>query len=471
MVGIFLLPIATGGLIVHLLWPDRELKNLVLKAFLGIGIGLGFSSLAYFAYMLLFAGQHWFWVVEVAALFIVLALNIWRERGWREQWRPRWSAPRLVRPQSLLLGLSAIVFLISLGSTASYILRRRQGDWDAWMMFNRAARFVYRDQANWLQSFSRRMDPIFHADYPLFLAMNIASDWDTIGAETPHVPMLQSALFAVACAGLLVSALASTKSVGQAALGLIIFWGTPAVVNEGARELADLPLAYLFLATAVLIYLYVIHRKPALIVLAGVAAGLGAWMKNEGSVFVIAAALGLLLGFLRDRPWRLLAWYAIGLAIPMAVVIYFKLALAPPSDVLSNAPSRSLMQALDPARHLEILRFFGSQLLAFGGWVFLGLPVSVMLVLLVYLIAARQPLSRDRVPMLVVALVVLAVQMAGYYAIYVITPYDLTWHLTTSVSRVFLQIFPMTVFFVLIATRTPETIFHKDQAIQHAARD
>ena len=120
--------------------------------------------------------------------------------------------------------------------------------------------------------------------------MNIASGWDTLGNETPRVPMVQSAIFAVACAGLLVSGLAATRTAGQAALGLIIFWGTPAVVNEGARELADLPLAYFFLATGILIYLYVLYRKPGLLTLAGLTAGLAAWMKNEGSVFVIATA-------------------------------------------------------------------------------------------------------------------------------------------------------------------------------------
>lgn len=459
MIGVFLLPILTGGLLVHLLWPDRQVKNLVLKAFLGIGIGLGISSLSYFVYMLLFAGQHWFLAIQLVTLLILAAANAWREWSRRAEWRPQWTTVHLARPQTALLGLSALIFLISLGSTASYILRRRQGDWDAWMMFNRAARFIYRDQPNWLQSFSRQMDPIFHADYPLFLAMNIASGWDTLGTETPHVPMVQSALFAVACAGLFVSALAATRSVGQAALGLIIFWGTPAVVNEGARELADLPLAYFCLATAVLIYLYVLHRKPALIVLAGITAGLGAWMKNEGSVFVLGAGLALLIAFLREKPWRILLWYVLGLAIPMAVVFYFKLFLAPPSDVLSNAPSRSLMQIVDPSRHLEILRYFGTQLLIFGDWLFLGLPVSVILVLLVYLVLAREPLSKERTPMLVAALIMFAVQVLGYYAVYVITPYDLTWHLTTSVSRVFLQVFPLMAFFVLIATQTPEQIF------------
>ena len=233
------------------------------------------------------------------------------------------------------------------------------------------------------------MDPIFHADYPLFLAMNIASGWDTLGSETPHVPMVQSALFGMACAGLFVSGLTYTRSLSQAALGLIILWGTPAVVNEGARELADLPLAYFFLSTAILVYLYALHHKPGLLILAGVTAGLGAWMKNEGSVFVIASGLALAIVFLRQKPWRALLWYALGLALPLAAVLYFKLFLAPPSDVLSNGPTRSIAQALDPSRHLEILRYFGGQLLGFGGWRLIGLPFGVFVVLLVYLALAR----------------------------------------------------------------------------------
>ncbi len=459
IVVIFLLPILTGGLLVHLLWPERDIKYMVFKAFLGVGVGLGINSLADFLYMSLFAGQHWFIAVQVVLLLIVGGASLWRETRRTPRTWPRPDLGGLSRLQYVLMALSAVVFLVSLASTASYILRRRQGDWDAWMMFNRAARFIYRDQVNWLGSFSPQMDPMFHADYPLFLAMNISSGWDTLGSETPHVPMVQSALFAVACAGLFVSALACVKSAGQAALGLILFWGTPAVVNEGARELADLPLAYFFLATGVLIYLYVLHRRPGLLVLAGVTAGLAAWTKNEGSVFVIAAALAVTIAFVREKPWRGLSWFAVGVAVPLAVVLYFKLFLAPPSDVLSSGPARSIAQALEPSRHLEILWFFGRELLIFGGWHIFALPVGILAVLLVYLIVARSPLSREHLPMVTAAAVLIAVQFVGYYAVYVITPYDLTWHLNYSIERIFLQVFPLSAFLVLSATRTPESIF------------
>ena len=147
MIMVFLPPVLTGGMIVHLFWPDRAGWALFLKTFLGIGIGLGFWSLLYFLYMLLFAGQHWFSVIQWMIFLGLLTITIWNERkhGWGSL--ESWKLLRPTRMQAVLMGFSGIIFLVSLSSTASYLLRRKQGDWDAWMMFNRAARFVYRDPA------------------------------------------------------------------------------------------------------------------------------------------------------------------------------------------------------------------------------------------------------------------------------------------------------------------------------------
>ncbi len=469
MIVVFLLPVLTGGMFVHLLWPARESRALFLKAFLGIGIGLGIWSLLYFLYLLLFAGQRWFILLQVAIFLGLLFTIIWQERkrGW--EFPPRRFLGRLTPSQTILVGISCAVFLVSLASTASYLLRRKQGDWDAWMMYNRAARFIYRDQANWLESFSPKMDPIFHADYPLLLAMNIASGWDALGSDTPHVPMVESALFAVACAGLIVSALASIKSVGQAALGLILLWGIPDFVNEGAREMADVPLAFLILATAILIYLFAIQRKPALVVLAGFTAGLAAWTKNEGAVFVIGTGIALVVAFFRCQPWRVILWYVIGLAFPFAIVLYFKLFLAPPSDVLSNGLARSIQQVLDISRHAEILGFFRDQFFGFGAWGILGLSAGIIPVLLIYYLVLHARITEEHRPAFLAGITMLIVQTVGYYGIYLITPYNLTWHLTYSVTRIFLHVFPMITFLILCASRTPESIFGSNAAHPNGA--
>jgi len=459
MIVLVLLPILTGGILVHLVWPDRDIKILVFKAFLGIGIGLGIWSLLYFIYLLGFANRHWFIVIQLVLFILLLAVTIWveRKRGWT--FLPHWSFRNLTRTQVILVLLSCVVFLVSLSSTVSYLLRRKQGDWDAWMMFNRAARFVYRDQANWLESFSPRMDPMFHADYPLLLAMNTAAGWDTLGSETPHVPMAQSALFAIACAGLLVSALACVKSVGQAALGLIIFWGIPVVVNEGAREMADIPLAFFIMATGILIYLYVLHKKPGLMALAGLTAGFAAWTKNEGSVVVIAVALALCIAFFREKPLRILGWYALGLALPLAIVLYFKFFIAPPSDVLSNGTARSIAQILDISRHKEILNFYWREFLGFGSWGIPGFSYGIIPVLLIYFLLFNSGVIKERAGAYIAGITMLVIQALGYYAIYLITPYDLTWHLYYSIERIALQIFPLIVFLILTASRSPESVF------------
>jgi hypothetical protein len=43
-------------------------------------------------------------------------------------------------------------------------------------------------------------------------------------------------------------------------------------------------------------------------------------------------------------------------------------------------------------------------------------------------------------------LLVPVLMLAGYFAVYVITPNDLSWHLATSLDRLFVQIWPLSVF-------------------------
>jgi hypothetical protein len=450
---ILLLPIFSGILLIDLIWPERTLAVLLLKVFLGSGVGLGLSSLLYFIYLLFFAGGHWFVVVLLVFFHVLLVITFRTEIKRGRFSPPHWS---LTGTQAIFLVLAGIIFVVSLLSTASYLLRRRQGDWDAWMMFNRSALFIYRDPSHWLDSFSRQMDPIFHADYPLLLAMNTAWGWEVAGSETPHVPMLQSALFATACVGTIFTALASAKSLGQASLGLIILWGTPTLVNEGAREMADLPLTFFILATVILIYFFVLSKRLALISLAGLTAGLAAWTKNEGVLFALAVAIGLLVAFLREKPWRVLAWYILGLAFPFAVVINFKLFLAPPSDVLGNGVTRSIQQILEVSRHVEILQYLGNELRFFGGWTSI---VGILPVLGLYFLIYRLPVDLGKRSAYAAGITILLVQVVGDYFVYLISPYDLTWHLTYSIERIVLQLFPMTAFLILCASQTPETIF------------
>lgn len=473
LVLVFLLPSLSGILLAHLLWPDRDIRNILVKLFLGTGLGLGLSSILYFLYLFSFAGQGWFVLLQLGCLLVLLILTVRHEIRAGASHIATSSLPH-ARTTPVVFGVvGLIVFAVSLLSTTSYLLRRRQGDWDAWMMYNRAARFVYRDQAQWLESFSARMDPIFHADYPLLLAMNIASSWETLGTDTPRVPMLQSGIFAIVCVGLAAAALGSVKSWGQAALGIAILWGTPLLVNEGSRQMADVPLAFFILSTALMVYLYVRDRQAGELVLAGLSAGLAAWTKNEGSLFVLAAFVAIVFAIGSGERLRAALLYGLGVIVPFAVVLYFKLFLAPPSDVLSSGPARSIQQILDPPRHLEIIKYVSGELVNFGGWGIL--PFGILVILAAYFLLFRRPISGQLRPAYLAGLVMLLVQAAGYYGIFLITPYDLAWHLDYSTARLILQVYPLITFFVLSAAATPEEVFAGDsaphQGVQHAASD
>ena len=432
-ISVFLPSILAGLLIVHLLWPERGWKVTWVKIFLGIGLGLGQASLLDFIYMLLFSNENGFLFVQLALFAGLLIVVIFRER---KNLRLTFPRVQLSRWQIILLAGLLIVIILSALSAVNVWAREPHGAWDAWMMYNRAARFIYRDQPGWLGSFSHQMDPIFHADYPLQLGMDIAWAWQAVGQETQRTPIVLSGLFMLACAGLLGASLNLTKSSGQASISLILLLGSSLIGNEGAAQRADLPLAYFFLGTIVLIYLYATSKKPGLLILAGFMAGIAAWTKNEGSLFALVTLPALFIAFFRQNPWRVLGWYALGLAFPLIIVLYFKEFLAPPSDVLGNGITRSIQQALDLSRHITILKSFGADFLSFGGW-----GIGILPILLIYALIFKLALSSELRPAYLAIGLILIMQTIGYYGIYLITPYDLQWHIDFSLGRLVFQLY------------------------------
>ncbi len=186
---VFLPSVLSGILIIHLLWPERGWKVIWVKVFLGIGLGLGQASLLDFIYMLLFSKENGFFFFQLALFVCLLIVVVLRERKHLQLTPPRIQLSRL---QIILFAGLLIVMILSALSAVNVWAREPHGAWDAWMMYNRAARFIYRDQPGWLGSFSRQMDPIFHADYPLQLGMDIAWAWQAVNQETQRVPIVLS---------------------------------------------------------------------------------------------------------------------------------------------------------------------------------------------------------------------------------------------------------------------------------------
>jgi hypothetical protein len=339
----------------------------------------------------------------------------------------------------MCVALSAFVF-------TNYVTSRPQGALDAWSVWNRAARFVHRDPENWTATLSPDLPLLRHADYPLLVPLNVAWGWDAVGNETLRTPMVQAGLFTFASIFLLFSAIALTKSIGQASLACIVLIATSGIVPSGTLLIADVPLSYFILASAVLMYLFTCENDLRLLSLSGFMAGLGGWTKNEGLIFIAASFFSLSIAASANFK-KALAYYLSGLLAPLAVIGYFKL-LAPPNDLAANMDGGLIEKILDPSRYEMIFNSFLSGILK---------PEALFLFLYLLILGIGVTQTNRRGSAVLATLLVL--QILGYGFVYLITPYDLSWHLMTSQARLIFQVIPLAIFLCFSASMEPEKVF------------
>src|SRR5699024_6535366 len=126
------------------------------------------------------------------------------------------------------------------------------------------------------------------------------------------------------------------------------------------------------------------------------------------------------------------------LALPLAGVLVFKLALAPGNDLLAAPLAPRWSYVFDWSRHRTILSSLWRDLAGFGEW-----QLAPWIVLAAPFAAWRQR-RRWQAAEWIVPLV-LALMLAGYYGVYLLTPHELVWHLDSSLVRLLLQLWPLTI--------------------------
>jgi hypothetical protein len=439
---IFLPAIFSGMLVIHLLWPERTMPAFPLKFSLGIGLGLGISSILYFLVLQIAPGRIHMLTLQIILLILLLAITVLRARN--QKW-DRIHLPALSRLQWGLFCIFVITFLISVLVFINTIISRPQGVMDAWSIWNRAARFIYRDPENWQATLSPDLALFRHADYPLLVPLNVAWGWEALGNETLRVPMVQAVLFTFSLITLMFSALAFTRTIGQASLASVVLIATTGVVVEGTYLIADIPLTYFILASSILMYLYFVRNDSTFLVLSGFMAGLAGWTKNEGLLFIAISPIALLVASKKNIRYSFLPYLA-GLAVPLLIIFYFK-SITPPNDLLNNNIGSLVAKITDLSRYWMILKSFTS--------IFIDRNI---LFLLFYIVIMHNNLMTDPRQATYAIITLWVLQLLGYGAIFLITPYDLEWHLRTS-QRIILQILPLAIFFCFIISSDPESVF------------
>jgi hypothetical protein len=448
---------ACGYMIIALLWPPTSwTSSLVIRVSLSFGYGLGiFSAIYFLAKVFRFPVIATDFAVSIA---LGAAYFLRRTRHAEAPWML--ANDDLALPNWLGLLLKA-TFALSLGSAIYSAVMRAianpHGGWDAFAIWNLHARFFFRSGNQWSDGLSPLI-PWSHPDYPPLLPAAIANLWTYAGHETPAVPAFIGLAFAFSTLGVLYFSLVRLRGHNTARLGFITLATTPFFIEQGASQYADVPLSFFFLASVALLSLYAHHAHDGaargFLVLAGLAIGFAAWTKNEGLLFLFATFGAFLLFFIwsrhRESPteesqtsltaWCTPATLLLGMAPVLVLILWFK-HLAPRGDLFS-AQATMLQKILTPDRYWAIVKWYAKEYLRFGGW--WPIPATVLLPAL-YFAAGRRKIDAPR-PWVFVAVWTLAITLAGYFAIYVITPNELYWHLRFSLNRLFLQLWPSAVY-------------------------
>jgi len=461
LLGIFLL---RGLFPIPIRW---SLDNLLFGA-LGAGLGIGIASSLYFL-SLAAAGPSFGTLVsvETTALILTLALAVIRYgRAGRTKtfgWADGPSVPAYFNAIFLAAGVVAVIIFVV------QTVFKPHGDWDAWSIWNLRARFLFRGGASWTHAFSSRL-AWSHPDYPLLIPGAVALLWTLAGGESPLAPITVAFLFTLATAALLVSALGILRGRALAWMAGIVLFGTVAFVESGAIQYADVPLSFYILGTLVLLS-FQDHdpENPRFSIAAGFMAGFAAWTRNEGLLFVVAVLAARAISILRfgnpSKLVRQMAALIAGLALPLAVVGFFKLRFAPPNDLITRTPREVLTHLADPGRWITVLLGFLKAVLLFGSFL---IPVILALALFWYLV--RFEVEGPRRLAVATGATALAIMLAGELAVCILFPADVASEVNSSITRIPLQLFPAALFVFFLASRAPQLVVEKAKPAKHAPK-
>ena len=426
----------------------------ILTAAVAFAVGLGLSSLVTFWWAVLAEGINRRFALVDALIWIALAVVAWRQPHPPHPSHP--SHPSHLShlsqsPHALTLarGLFALAAVMAAAAAFAEYRASPYGLPDATLIWNLKARFVIRGGEAWTGFVQV---PWASPSHPLLVPASVARLWAYAGSELTAVPALLGFAVAAAIVAAVVGALDPRRPRAWIAGTVLIAPWT--FIQSIPAQTADLPFALYVVATLIVLLMSGTSDTMVLVV-AGLLGGLAAWTKNEGLVFLLAATAMMLWTRARPRPafaplrgglaaarrarggGRSLGWWFAALAPALMTIACVKLALAPvPPEYLAETAAPSVFERLtDPAQHALVGGIFWDHWIRWGGPVAGGiLPVATLASVLV----ASTRAGGSARPVLLV----LALMLAAYVGIWIISPVETDWLVETTADRLLLQLWP-----------------------------
>ncbi len=298
------------------------------------------------------------------------------------------------------------------------------GGWDAWSIWTMHAKFLFYD--NFYSKYLTVYAGTPHSDYPLMLPGIIAYFWKCIGEINAFIPFIIAYLnnfFLVLGCGFLIY-----KKHGNI-IGLftiVILTWTSFIYPYSASQYSDTLLAVFIM----LPFLNLANRNKnnsnVITCINGFVVASAGWIKNEGIVFFIVYTLFFL--FSQSERGKSKGYYFLGAIFPLLIIVITKSIL--PSNDLVNIDRSFITLWRDVTDVNRYLLIFKEMVI-----ILIKEPFLVFIISFAVIFNLKYFLSRE--------FFIVSTLMVIYFGVYLITPHDLKWHLSTSLNRLLHQVSPL----------------------------
>lgn len=445
-----------------IIFKKNEDINLRLLVNLSLPLGIGISSVIFISLNLLGLPIHLISLLEIALIiFLIFKINILKKIMLQFEWYKQNKLvfqnetnhlTRLIHAPILLLitGVYIYAWLMDAGIFYFDSIKEPHGLWDAWNYWNLKAKFISHAPSEWPILFQKVVSDDLHLDYPLLQTGYIAKCWLLMQNESLLVPIIFAFIITFCTIGLLSSSVSFFTNKTKGFIAGLILLATPFYMTMGDSQYADNTVGFFYLATVVL--LTFARRgtsvKPNFLIAAGFAAGLSAWSKNEGLLFITCLFFSqLTLLFFKNYRELLvdLKYILIGMLPVLLLIAYYRIAIAPPNDIVHAQGKETLIKLTDYSRYAMICTWYVEQSRIFGRWI-----LNPWWLFLLGILYKGINLKENR-NSLISTFTLLVLMLIGFFFIYVITHLDLVFHLSTSLHRLYFQLFPTFIFMYFLA--------------------
>ena len=422
----FLFTFITGFLFIRTFLSDVKSKFLIISLSIAFGIALE----SFLVSLLMYLGI----CNTFSCLFSVLAL-LFLSIFYAYKKKIVLSFDKSEKCNKILSLTFIIVFILNMLLVAIRISKEPQGAWDGMFIWNLHTKFFYillNNSQDWKLFFNDTLS-MYHPDYPLLLPFyNLKNQILNFSGYSNIIPLITSFLFYIGVLTGVMGFLQEVANKKTALIAGIVLMSQKIFIWEGVSQYADIPLSLYILSSFGCLFLFDKYKHNIYIFFAFFFAASAAFCKNEGILFLLIFSVIFAL-FMRNISKKAVI---LGCLLPLFCLLYFKIFIYSKSDLFQNLNlTLFISKILNVTKIQNILENNLYNLV--NSW-------NIVIITILILIFGYKKINKLQI---MIFLTLVAVFL-GYMVIYLISPYDIGWHLATSSIRVMAQYLPLFVFLI-----------------------